>query len=656
MKNIKKVLIFVLFVFASVLALNLSVNVKAASQVTYDCSAPLTTEGVVLDENITVKISGTNTYKSPLRFYKNTVMTFTGSTSAVKITSIVFVANGSSYATAAMGATCDPAATASQSGNTVTYTLDSPAQEIAITAAQAQIRINSIVVNYENNGNLVQLATPVATLSGKTASWGAVANASGYNVKVTNKTFGDSVTYSTTNTSYTVDYANGGECEVTVVAVGDDVTYSNSLSGTAGTYTNEIPTISISEFLELEVADKNAPWYKLTGKVTNIVDTTYGNFTLVDTKDANVSVYVYGLTSTVKASNDKSFSSLEIVANEIISLYAYRAEYKGSPQVSCGAFVQKEAMSTLDTFKTLTTQSSMILNYALTKGDAIATSYSYDFTEQAINAAGTVILGDANWTVATDGDFFGYDSNKDTLRGQQIGSEKKPAKSLTLTSKDFSQITEIKVTTSGASSTNATLTVTVGGTQVGEAVALTKDSTEYTFTVANNGKLDGDVVLSYTQTSAKAIYIKAIKVEGAKQETTYALTSASLRFGTGTLISKEMYDEFAAQGAKWGVEIKAGEAAATQIACTPVRVNENGVEDANGEFYQFALVINKIGYANIDTILTAKVFVEINNTKTYMNEASHSLRTLVDTYLAANDKSAYEDHLGVLNHLSAYGK
>ena len=77
-------------------------------------------------------------------------------------------------------------------------------------------------------------------------------------------------------------------------------------------------------------------------------------------------------------------------------------------------------------------------------------------------------------------------------------------------SSSFAGVTKIIVNTSGASSINATLTVTVGGTQIGSQIKLTTTATDYTFT--SDTPLTGEVVLTYTQTSSKAIYIKSISV------------------------------------------------------------------------------------------------------------------------------------------------
>ena len=104
---------------------------------------------------------------------------------------------------------------------------------------------------------------------------------------------------------------------------------------------------------------------------------------------------------------------------------------------------------------------------------------------------------------------------RSSTKGQQLGSGGSPYKSLTLTSAVFTNVSKIVINTSGASSITGTLTVTVGGKQIGETIKLTSTATSYTF--ESTELLSGEIVLTYTQTSSKAIYIKAITVYHQKE-------------------------------------------------------------------------------------------------------------------------------------------
>ena len=137
-----------------------------------------------------------------------------------------------------------------------------------------------------------------------------------------------------------------------------------------------------------------------------------------------------------------------------------------------------------------------------------ANTYTYEFKQKVFSGNGTQSLGEVSWTLQTDGKFFGYDSK--SQKGQQFGSGNKPAKTMTLSTTGIQgTISSIKVETSGANGINATLNVTVGGAAFGQTYNLTKTSTETSF----SGSAAGEIVLSYAQTSSKAIYIKKITVE-----------------------------------------------------------------------------------------------------------------------------------------------
>ena len=137
-----------------------------------------------------------------------------------------------------------------------------------------------------------------------------------------------------------------------------------------------------------------------------------------------------------------------------------------------------------------------------------ANTYTYEFTKKVFSGNGTQSLGGVEWTLQTDGKFFGYDSK--SQKGQQFGSGNKPAKTMMLSTTGIQgTISSIKVETSGANGINATLNVTVGEVAFGRTYDLSKTSTEASFT----GSAAGAIVLSYTQKSSKAIYIKKITVE-----------------------------------------------------------------------------------------------------------------------------------------------
>ena len=133
-------------------------------------------------------------------------------------------------------------------------------------------------------------------------------------------------------------------------------------------------------------------------------------------------------------------------------------------------------------------------------------TYDYTVTAKQWSANGDKTLNGIVWTLAGDGNYWGYDGTK----GQQFGSGSYPYKNLTLTSGTLANVTKIVINTSTASSATATLKVYVGGTQIGAIKTLTSSATSYTFESAT--PLSGEVKLVYTQTTSKALYLKSINI------------------------------------------------------------------------------------------------------------------------------------------------
>lgn len=133
-------------------------------------------------------------------------------------------------------------------------------------------------------------------------------------------------------------------------------------------------------------------------------------------------------------------------------------------------------------------------------------TYTYTFESKIFaGTEQTESLNSVNWNLTTNGGFFGYENAK----GQQVGSSKNSASSLILKTTEIpGVISSIKVSTSGASSVEASLQVTVGGSDFGDSQNISSTNTEYTFT----GNNSGEIALNWVQTSSKALYVKKIEV------------------------------------------------------------------------------------------------------------------------------------------------
>ena len=103
--------------------------------------------------------------------------------------------------------------------------------------------------------------------------------------------------------------------------------------GGGGETPGEPEKITIADFIDAPVDDN--VYYILTGKITDLYDTDYGNFTLVDETG---SVKVYGLTAEKVDKNDQSFSTLGLKEGDTVTLCGTRDEYGGESQVGGPAY------------------------------------------------------------------------------------------------------------------------------------------------------------------------------------------------------------------------------------------------------------------------------------------------------------------------------
>lgn len=137
---------------------------------------------------------------------------------------------------------------------------------------------------------------------------------------------------------------NDGDARVAAIEFSSTSSDGTSVATVTITQEGNISDRTVAELIASEPSDID--YYRLTGKVSNIANTTYGNFNLVD---ATGSIYVYGLTATQQTSNDKSFESLGIEEGDILTLIGTRDEYNGTPQVGGPAYYVEHIGSTVAT-------------------------------------------------------------------------------------------------------------------------------------------------------------------------------------------------------------------------------------------------------------------------------------------------------------------
>ncbi len=86
--------------------------------------------------------------------------------------------------------------------------------------------------------------------------------------------------------------------------------------------------VTVTEFLAVAVS--TTTWYEVTGVVSNITNTTYGNFNLTDETGT---VSVYGLVGKYVGSNDKTFATLNVAEGDTITVWGVRSEYNSKAQM-----------------------------------------------------------------------------------------------------------------------------------------------------------------------------------------------------------------------------------------------------------------------------------------------------------------------------------
>ena len=138
---------------------------------------------------------------------------------------------------------------------------------------------------------------------------------------------GDTITLRTVRTSYS------GKPQ------GKNATYVSHTPGD-GTTTDpdpepdptpgEVVKATVAQFLAAAEGDTV---YELTGVITNVANTYYGNF---DLKDETGSVYVYGI---YDADGNKVFTSLGLKEGDTLTMRGVRTSYQDNPQVGGGIYV-----------------------------------------------------------------------------------------------------------------------------------------------------------------------------------------------------------------------------------------------------------------------------------------------------------------------------
>ena len=161
---------------------------------------------------------------------------------------------------------------------------------------------------------------------------------------------------------------------------------------------------SIAEFLAAEVSDTQ---YRLSGVITDISNTTYGN---LDLRDFSGETFVYGI---------EDFQEKDLKEGDIITIVGKRAAYQDAPQVG-GAVLESVIPVTPATIAEVLTKPDSSTDYFMVSGE---------ITEIDNPTYGNVYLKDGESEIYVYGVYPGYgatgDFRKDLLetKGIKVGDQ-----------------------------------------------------------------------------------------------------------------------------------------------------------------------------------------------------------------------------------------
>lgn len=683
---IKKTLLVLMVAFIAVFTLGVTSKVKAAettlelipnNTITGDSSTSYVSSDVSFSyENVefvinnwnpkSLQVRGNQTAQSNLQtgknFYLRNTTAFSGSIKSITITSSegsLVAAN--IYAQASTAAITNQSTSNSTAGtagtNSVTWTFEGDNKYFAIGmikgGTSGTTKITSISITYEVEGGaeLSKLSVPTATLSEKTVSWNSVAEATAYKVGIF--TSADSLTpfkeIETTSTSVNLDFNYQGTFYVRVKTIGDNITYESSdYSDSIGSFENTtINEISISEFLNSD-AQTSAPymWYQLTGVVSNIANSTYGNFTLVDKNDSSVSVYVYGLKESQNATN-QTFANLDIEEGDIITLIGYHTKYNGTSQVGGAYFVSKKA-NYLGNFKALNTLSTFNVSYSSTS----------QVVEQSKNIDSTLIFSEQT----------GYTTNAQDLDGVEFSFNDAANTKVVLNGNNASNTPKYYTTGTGARVyANNTIVISCD-----KSISSVKFVCHTTYTLGGSSNVgswnSSDQVINIEDSNVKEVIftsnktsrIQKIVVSYSTGETEsvtkydYDVNSIAMRFGIE--LTNELYTNLLEEGTNVSFGVKALKGEYTNETFDFENAKNKVCEvNNNGEVVTFALLLTNVPASDWEQVITAVAYVCIDGVYYYANVKSYSAISLANHYvdnLSSDD--AVKAHLGVLEYLADY--
>lgn len=441
----------------------------SASLVTWssDC-ATLTAEQATGKTAANNYLGGDSNARTSSIFYSGNTMRFTPA-SRYEITSVVFTATSTTYATA-LGNSNWTNATATVSSTTVTITpTDGTSQFYGVHSGTTGG--TSIVVNYSY--------TPAASLSSITLDTTNVQTA-----------FSVGDTFNYTGLVVTAHYSDSSSSVVTPTSV------SSPNMSTTG---NKTVTVTYTENEDSETAQ-----YTITVTATPSISWTapsinvYSGSTLSGT-DVNGWAVTYNDGEGHQTVLTYNQLTVKLDGTTISIPYTWSASDDGKTLTA--------TYSSLTTTASAAVQITQTVNAINKEVPGESSTSNLTFTK-ACGGSGTAD-DNKTWTITSDA----AESNYDSTKGIHYGTGSAAVEYIQLVSNSFTSgtITQVVVNASGASGVTGSVSVTVGGNAFGEVQSFNSTASNKTFTgSASAGQI---VVRIYKAAAAtKAIYCKSVSV------------------------------------------------------------------------------------------------------------------------------------------------
>lgn len=342
-----------------------------------------------------------------------------------------------------------------------------------------------------------------------------VSTSSTVSVTVGGADFGSSQTMSNSSaTDYTFTGNASGEIIVTVKkpSSANRALYVKSVTVT---YTPDGGSTTTKTATKLAFAsgDQTYTVGDATTSFTNVATLTDNSGNTISDQTVSYAVSDNTISASVDANGVVTFSTATAGSATITASYAGDDDTYAAASTVSYTITVKEASSTGE---------GAGWTYTFAAGDLQdgTTSYTFNGTED-----GTTVPKTWTFTPTWNNKAF-FNSNLDN-QGLQIGSKDNSAKTLVFSSNDFAgTITKVVVNASTASNATATVSVTVGGDTFGDdaSLSLRTSAADYTF----EGSASGDVVITISQSTKRALYIKRIDVYYSASGTTTTVTAPTI--------------------------------------------------------------------------------------------------------------------------------